>query len=229
MKSGLYIRIFTQCALVLAAVLLFGGCARSPAGISSTSVRGLSFQINFNGPVNDDYYYCTVIDINGGDTGPLPIFPNPSLPTGNDWVTGSATHFVMYHQRQYTLYRIDHLNPLQYTAIGTPVRSVVPDMGSNSLNFTVDLDAIGATGPSVDVNIITLNQFAPDGRLLDALGPLGSDFVSIGINSNRTYRNSDAARPEGLDDVLNQNGAPVPETDQTAPLDIMDWTITTNT
>jgi len=222
------LRQLTKYIIFPIALWILAGCARFPADTHASVVRSMSFQITYDGPVDENAYYFTVIDIHGAGTGPLPVFPNPEVPAGNDWVTGSATHFVMYHQRQYTLYRIDHLNPLQYAPIGVPIRSSLPDPGSSTLNFTIDLDAIGATDPTVDINIISLNQLSPDGRLLDALGPLGGDFLNLDIRSNRTFRNSELSRPEGPDDVLNQNGISQLSTGPTKSIDILDWTITTS-
>lgn len=216
------------CAFLPAVLLLVGGCAKFPTGSTSTVVRGLSFQITFAGPVNDNDYYYAVIDTAGGGTGPLPVFPATEGSVADDWITGTATHFVQYHQGQYIIYRIDHLNPLQYTPIGTPVRYTIPESGSNMLSFTIDLDAIGATNSTLNVNMIALNQLNPEGRLLDALGPLGGNFVNIDISSSRTFRNADASRPENSDDILTQNGISQPATDQTKSIDIVDWTMTTS-
>jgi hypothetical protein len=228
MRSVLFKRAIYLIVPLFGALFLVGGCARTPVGSSANTVRGLGFQISFNGPINDNYYYYVAIDTQGLGQGPLPVFTNPEVSSGDDWVTGSANYYVQYHQRQYTVFRIDRLNPLQATPIGTPVRAVYPDPGGNNLNFTVDLDSISATGSSVDVNIIALNQLAPEGRLLDALGPLGNDFVNVDIGATRTYRNAETTRPEGTDDVLNQNANPVQPAEAIKPIDILDWTITTN-
>jgi len=222
-------RIITYSILLVSLVLL-AGCARFPAGVSATSVREMAFQITFNGPVNDNYYYNVAIDTTGGANGPVAVFPNPEVQAVDDWVTGSANYFVQYHARQFTLCKITQLHPFTYMIIGAPLKYILPDPGSNELTFSVDLNSIAEIGSSLNINIITLNQLAPSGRLLDALGPRGTTFVNVGITSNRTYRNSDLGTPEAAYDVLDQNGALFAnQTDpQVTPLDITDWSIVVN-
>lgn len=200
------------------------GCARTPAGVLPRTVREMTFSISFNGPINDDDFYFVPIDIAGGGVGPVPVFPG--LVAGQGWVTGSATHYVQYHQRQYTVFQVNSLQPFQSTPIGVPIRSVLPQPGGQNLQFTIDLNALGVTSSTIDVNIITTNQPLSNVRLLDGLGIRGNDFLNIDITFSRTIRNSDR-NVEGPDDVLNEDAIVQPTTDQTRPLDIVDWTIST--
>ena len=215
--------------IVLLAILL-AGCARTPSGLGITTLREMSFTIDFDGPINDDYFYFVAIDTSGGGDGPVPVFPG--LVTGESWVTGSVTCFVQYHARQYTVNRITSLAPLRSEPIGSPIRSTLPDVGGKTLRFTIDLNAIGATNPSVDINIISVDQPLSSIRRLDGLGLGGTQFLGdISIQSDRTITNlDDSIQPETSDDVLDQNqniipGQPTPET---SPLDIVNWSITTN-
>lgn len=221
--NHMILRLF-RCIAVIAAVVLVAGCARFPAGSTSNTIKEMSFHLEFNGPINDNYYYYVPIDTTGSGQGPVPVFPG--LTVGEGWVTGSATHYVQYHQRQYTVFRITHLQPFSSEPIGAPVRSIVPEIGSKSLQFTVDLNTIAAAGDSVDVNIITTDQPLAGARLLDGLGRNGNDFINIDIKTNRTITNSESLTPETAGDVLDQNTNIQPQNDQTNPLDITDWSIT---
>jgi hypothetical protein len=207
-------------------IAALAGCARTPAGTPSLTIREMSFQIVFGGPINDNYYYFVAIDTTGGGDGPTPVFP--SFTTGEGWVTGSATHYVEYRQRQYTVYRIVSMDPFRSEPIGAPVRSTPPAPGSSTLAFTIDLNTIGATSDSVDVNIISVDQPFSDIRLLDGLGPTGTQYLGeVDILTDRTISNTSEGFPlEEPDDVLDQDRVIQTPSDQTRPLDIIDWSIT---
>jgi len=216
----------------LAASALAAGCARFPEGTSITTVLEMSFHIDFKGPINDAYFYFIPIDTVGGGEGPTPVFPSPGSAV-DEWVTGSANYYVEYHQRQYTLYQIISLHPFESKRIGAPIRSTPPDVGGTTLRFTINLNEIGATGESVDVNFIAVNQLFPDGRLLDSLGDgrIGerTQFLILDIATDRTFSNlgpDNPLLPEPENDVADQNGAVQPASDLTSPLDIVDWSIT---
>ena len=210
---------------ILALTALLAGCAKFPAGSTSNKIREMSFHITFGGPINDNYYYFVPLDTGGG-LGPVPVFPG--ITAGEGWVTGSATYYVEYHQRQYTVFRITNLQPFHAEPLGAPVRSTVPEIGGASLQFTVDLNTIDpdSTLDSVDFNVITTDQPTMGTRLLDALGRYGSDYVNIDIMTPRSFSNSESLTPEGTGDVLNQDMNIQPKNFTTNPLDIADWTIT---
>jgi hypothetical protein len=186
----------------------------------------MSFQIDFNGPVNDSDYYFVAIDTTSPlpAVGPVPIFPG-STP-GLGWLTGSATYFVEYHGGQYTVNKIISLQPFQSQPVGTPVSAVIPSGGSQSLIFTINLSTIGATGQAVNVNIITTNAPFSTPRLLDGLGPTGTDFVNVNITFNQTITDASTGNLEVAGDVLDQNGSVQPPSAVTNPLDIVNWSIT---
>lgn len=207
--------------LCLFAILLYG-CARTPSGISPIDIREMSITASFAAPINDSYYYFFPIDLNGGNIGPIPVFSGTAGTQA--WVTGSATHYVQYHQRQYSLYKITNLNPFQSESIGSPLRYVIPDIGSNIISFTIDLNQLGAHSSTVDVNIIAIDQPALQTRLLDALGPRGNDFLNINILSNRTYTNNELSI-EFVNDVMDYDSIVQPSSERTKPLDISDWSI----
>ena len=215
-------------SILFIATLIAAGCARFPEGSTPTTIREMSFNIEFNGPINDTDWYFIPIDSAGGGTGPVPVFPG--IAVGEGWVTGSATHYIQYHQRQYTVFEITSLQPFASKYIGSPLRVTVPDAGQNTLQFTIDLNQIGATGDTLDFNIICTDQPFGSVRLLDALGRLGNDFANVDIRTNQPITNSEGLNPESPDvlDVLDQNRSIQQSNDQTKPLDITDWSVTLN-
>jgi hypothetical protein len=213
---------------MLTCIALLSGCARFPSGGVQTKVRQLLVNISFNGPIDDNCYYFIAIDTTGSAVGPQPVFPASDGSTGEEWLTGSANYYVMYHARDYTVYKISSLHPFSSVLIGRPVTYALPDVGGKTLALTLDLNSISATGNNIDLNIITLNQLIPEGRLLDGLGLKGTSFVNLDISSNRTYQNQNQIQPEGPNDVLDQNGVIQPPSDVTRSIDIVDWTISTN-
>lgn len=221
-------RLAAYLAIALACMALLSGCARFPSGGQQTSARQLLVNITFNGPIDDNCYYFIPIDVTGSAIGPQPVFPASDGSTGEEWVTGAATHYVMYHARDYTVYKILTLHPFSSQPIGRPVTYALPDVGGKTLGFTLDLNAIEATGSSIGLNIITLTQLLPDGRLLDGLGPRGTSFLNLDITSSRTFQNQNQTQPEGPNDVMDQNGIFQSPTDRTRSIDIVDWTISTN-
>lgn len=212
--------VFASCMIVALC-----GCARTPVGVTPITVREMTIRATFAGPVNDNYYYYFPIDITGGGTGPVPVFPGISGNQG--WVTGSADYYIQYHQRQYTVNRIINLQPLQFEPMGTPLRFTLPSNGGKTLDFTVDLNTLNATNTSIDANIIAVDQPLSDTRMLDALGLHGSDFINVGITYSRVYTNLEL-NIEPVNDILDRNGNINPATDQTSPLDIADWSISVN-
>ncbi|MGB9588408.1 MAG: hypothetical protein ACPL7O_09550 [Armatimonadota bacterium] len=222
-------RLILSFIVVTFALQILSGCARTPSGASRINPREVTFQITFDGSINDNYYYYVAIDVNGGGEWPTPVFPG--LVTATGWVTGSVTHFVEYHLRQYTVYRVTNVQPLTVEPIGSPLRPTVPAIGGKTLRFTLDLDQIGATGDSIDINFITVDQPLSNTRMLDALGPLGTEFIQLDIRTDKTATNWDGlSRLEPSNDVLDQNQRYVPSqpNPQSAPLDITDWAITTD-
>jgi hypothetical protein len=207
-------------------LILFAGCARTPEGSSVTARRELSFRITFAAPINDSYFYFVPIDTSGGGLGPTPVFPGVAI--GEGWVTGSADYYVEYHQRKYTVYKITNLQPLQSESKGSPVRGTLPEIGGSTLAFTIDLDSIQATGQSLDVNFIAIDQPFDSNRLLDALGIGGTDLINLDITIDRTITNTDLGPLEPRNDVLDQDRTMQPENDFTKPLDIVDFSITTD-
>lgn len=209
----------------LLSIVMICGCAHTPSGVSPLEVKELNVTISFLAPINENYYYYFPIDINGGGTGPVPVFPGST--SGMPWVTGSATHYVQYHQRKYTVYRILSLTPFESEQIGSPLRYTLPS-GGNTLAFTIDLNGINAENQSIDVNMIAVDEPFSQMRLLDGLGPRGTDFLNIVITNNITYANQEL-NIESTGDVLDNNGIRQPPNDRMNALDISNWTIAVGT
>ncbi len=210
-------------ALVLAVLLpVIAGCARFPEGQTVTPVKELSVAVIFNGSINDNFFYFVVIDTDGGGTGPAPLFPG--ITPGQAWVTGTATHYIQYHQGQYTLHRILSLDPFQSQPIGAPIRYIPPQDGT--LSFAIDLNDVDVTADSIDVNFIAVDFPFEQIRTLDALGPSGTEVLNLDTTTDRTITNADLGDLETTNDLLDENGDHQPVTDATRALDIADWSIT---
>jgi hypothetical protein len=92
--------------LLALALLPLAGCARVGSGGGGQIPEWtLRFIVDFAAPVTDPFYYFVAIDADNdlGLDGPLPVAAGPYW--GNGWGTGSITHFIQYHQGQYSVYR----------------------------------------------------------------------------------------------------------------------------
>ncbi len=99
-----------------------------------------------------------------------------------------------------------------------PFQSVIPAAGDPVLHFTLDMDNIQPNLSQVQVNFITTNQIIIDpnnvgGKLFDALGPYGNDYLSLLVNVPTVYTNDQSPVPELAGDC------------EDASLDIVDWRI----
>lgn len=208
-------------ALLIAALLIvmLSGCARTPSGIGIAPSRVIEVEMTLSAPVNEAYHYYMVIDTDGGGAGPMPVVIGDT--PGQGWVTGSATHFVEYHRGQFTLYKFLSLGDFQYVRIGAPIRFSV---SGNVISFAIDLSDLEATGESVDVNLITLDDPFDQHRTIDALITAGTSALNIDITRNDTIDNARLGFIEQPDDLLS-NGIPAPSTDVTRPLDMIGWSI----
>ncbi|GEM_PF-1808523 len=209
-------------ALLMAALIvtLLAGCARSPEGTVVAPVRAVTVEITLAAPPSNNLYYHMVIDTAGGGAGPIPVFPG-STP-GQGWVTGSATHFVRYHQGQFTLFKFLDFDQFQFVQIGTPLRA---DVQGQKISFTIDLNDLGVTGNSIDVNFITLDDPFGERRTIDALITAGTSALNLDITKDDTISNARLGFIEAPDDLRNENGTPVPVTDANRALDMIDVSI----
>lgn len=221
-------------AVILSAMV--AGCARSPEGVVVTTPRLVTFRIELGAPVIDspEYHYYIAIDATPSGTGPTPVFPTPGVTPENEWLTGSATHFIEYTQHAYTVYKIKNVQPFEIEQnLGAPYNATLPEPGGKTLLCTVDLNELGITSNFVDINFICIYQPAPDVRMIDGLGPGAIDYLSeVNVGTDQTIRNANSLDPtdrlERELDVLDEDRMFVPgqPTAITGPLDIVDWTIT---
>ncbi len=207
---------------VLLAVLI-PGCAKTPDTADIAPPRVLDVALTLSAPPNDNFYYYMVIDANGGGDGPMPVVVSDVA--GQGWVTGSATHFVEYHQGRFTIYKfLDPDDFQQYSPIGSPARySAV----GRTILFSVDITDLQVTGESVDVNFIALDNPFDEHRTLDALISAGTSALNVNITRDDTINNERLGFIELPNDLL-RDGVPTPVSDVTQSLDILDWSIEIN-
>ncbi|MFA6665576.1 MAG: hypothetical protein WCT06_03290 [Armatimonadota bacterium] len=210
-------------------VLPIAGCARFPEDSTPKVVQTITFKVTLNGPVNLNYHYFVAIDMFGGNEGPKPLFPTvPGQPwlTSQDPAKGGATHFVEFYQGRFTVYQIINLAEFQYQSLGSPLRS---EYGTNYFSCTLDLLAISPIPPTsnIDVNFINTDYPFDLERFIDGLGPIGGDYVNVDITSSRTFSNADTGYIEQAGDVLDRNRMIQAPSAQINPLDISDWSIST--
>jgi len=211
---------FPALLIAILSAALLSGCARAPKGPGLTRVRAFTVDLILATQVNPEFHYYTVIDTDGGGAGPIPVFPG--LAPGLGWVTGSATHFVDYYRGQFTIYQFIPAGQfVQFTQVGTPIRS---SAAGQTLSFTIDLNDIAVTSDSIDVNFITVDDLSQN-RTIDALYEGGASVLNVSVIQDDTINNARVGSPEQPNDLLNENGTPVPTTDITRPLDMTDWTI----
>jgi hypothetical protein len=210
---------------VLAALSLpmAGGCARTPAGAVSQLKRQILVQMTVRGQINPQRHYFFAIDTsNDTSQGPLPTV---APPWGNGWGAGRITYYVQVDAAQpgfYGLYRFDPKSLLQTpTYLGRPI-AYSPIENTNTLSFSLSLDDLldpnGAPAQNLNLNFITTDRIPLDPndrepKLVDALGRVGNNYISINTQQQRIYQNSQSSEPEASGDVADPD------------LDIVDWQI----
>lgn len=204
---------------------MLSGCARAPSGSKLIPVREFTVQIVLAGPINDAFHYYTAIDVDGGITGPVPVFPG--IIPGQGWVTGSVTHYVEYTGGQFTIWQFVPKGQFQTAVrIGSPIRSTAQ---GNTLSFTIDLNDLAATGQFINVNFITIDDPLAQHRTIDALLVGSATLFQIDITKDDTYNNARLGDVEQPNDLLNENGTVVLTTDTTRSLDMIPgWTVDIN-
>lgn len=216
-------KLLNRICLTALLTCALSGCARWPEGTPLKPVRPFTVELTLAAPINDDFYYYTVIDVDGGGPGPLPVFPG--ITPGQGWVMGPATHFVQYHRGKFTLYQFLPRGQFQnFAGMGEPIQ---PSAQGNKLSFTIDLNDLAVAGDSIDVNFITVDDPLIQHRTTDALYEGGASVLNVVITEDDTINNARLGFPEppDSDDLLNENGVHVDATDITRPLDMRNWSI----
>lgn len=211
---------------VFSLIALVSGCAKFPETSTPSTGKRLIITMTVAGEIDPTYHYYVAFDTSGTPTpGPLPVVGSP---WGNGWGTGNITNYVVYDRLQpqggYAVYRIvPGTNLLGNVLVGPPLSSILPVAGTNKLSFTIDLGQLVTPTTTLDqislinVNFITtdilpLSPDFPGPKYYDGLGERGNDFVTISINTDQTYSNSQS-------NIERAGDVPLPN------LDIVDWSI----
>ncbi len=206
--------------------LITAGCANFPDNATPTTGTRLIITMTVAGDIDPNYHYFVAFDTSGRvSPGPLPVV---GPPWGNGWGTGSITNYVVYDAAQsqggYGVYRITSgTNLLGNVYIGPPVNFNIPPLGTNRLQFTIDLGQLATpTVPDPSLGLININFITTDvipidpnysgPKFFDGLGPTGNNFITISTNTSQVFSNSQTNIESGGD-------VPVPN------LDIVDWSI----
>lgn len=223
------------CAVGLA--LTGAACARYPAAagpnVGTRMIVSLTVDSSLRtgleqGGTGLPYVYIVAFrlseEVSPTSQGPIPVV----TPSGNGFVAGNATHFVLWNplaSPAYQLYKFRDASLNEWTLVGTPSNSIPAGVGSRELQFEVDM---GQLVPPIDlnryksvqINILSMNNTntAGGGRLWDALGN-GNNVTQINkyltarTTTNRTYNNATELNVEPKDDC------PDPS------LDLVDWSV----
>lgn len=146
--------------------------------------------------------------------GPEPVIPGMSFRTGQ--LSSPATVEII---TQYEA-TVDDLGP--------PFDYEYPEVGGRELTVSVDMAQIGDPLDEIQFNIIATDTLPLNPEIVldksyDGLGPDGTTFVTLPIDTNRKLHNADAALPEGAGDVF--LGALSSNDLQLGELDIVDWSV----
>jgi hypothetical protein len=242
------IALFPILSLVGAAALLsWGGCAKSPAGGGTTPGGNNRLTVNMTTqqPLSAGFYYDFAFDDDGDPSdGPAAIIGTTTLTNGV--VAGSFSVLVQYRGGQFLVFRRQDLGNNQETLTRASNAFIgVPTANGNTINFTLDLDATvdGAANPptdadrlfargvtQLDTNFVTTSELIRDpnnnlNKPFDALGEVRfapNQFATFDISTTRTLRNVDTVH-EPTNDVDPFATGLTPA--QLASLDITDFTI----
>ena len=227
----------TRLIALLALGALCLGCAKFPKTISSDFTKRLVFTMTVDSQLRTGleqggsglpYVYIVALrlstDANPIDDGPVPVV----VPSGNGFVAGNATHYVLWNplaSPSYQIWQFQDATLDEFFQTGVPISSLPINQGDRTLQFEIDLSQLVPaadvdTYKSVQVNFLTMNNTATSGggRLWDALGDgrVSTEinrFFTFQLNSANTYSNATDGNIEPLGDVADPD------------LDIVDWSI----
>jgi hypothetical protein len=161
----------------------------------------------------NDYTNQGVLFANDVAQGPTPPIPGVTFTTG----TLVAANYV------------EVVTQYDATAdeLPTPFDSQDPsELDGRTLSVVLDLAQVGNPTGELQFNVITTDQLVLDPEVLgrksyDGLGPDGTSFVTLRLDSNLTVRNSQAIVPEFANDVV--LGDLSADQFQAGQIDITDW------
>jgi hypothetical protein len=191
---------------ILIVIIGLSGCAYGGAGAPAGPAVVIDFYVRMAAAVNDAFYYFIPIDTDGdfGTDGPVPVAAGPAWQNG--WGTGSFTHFIEYHQGQYSVYRTNVIVRLTspgggiVAITGTPTS---PDVGTSTLTVqTISFGAVGVAGAGM-ITAVTNTGFQAAGTLTldtDAAGNTvaGTVVFTPAASGGRALTPAEAAIIAGL-------------------------------
>jgi|GEM_PF-929682 len=231
-------RIITVVA-VLAILSTLMGCAKFPTTppitgkqlVLTMKVRGRINPVDAADPNIRRHYFIAIDNEANQSIGPIAAIYPPY--GGNGWVTSDdaahskgMTSFVQYDDANQEGYLYGVL-PGSYFLVTTPpqppIRAEILENGS-TLRVVVDFSQIATAAipanqiQQLNINFITTNALPVNGdfvagRIWDALGPTGKDYVTVDTTNDRLYYGDNATGPA------------VPDPD----LDIIYWSVEVQT
>lgn len=221
---------------VAAVSLALAACAKYPDSGGSAHTKRLIFSMKVDGKIRTGleqgesglpYVYLVALRLSTladpTDLGPIPVVQ----PSGNGFVAGNATHFILFDplaSPNYQIWKFRDKNLNEYFQTGIPVQYDQFRLGDNHLRFEVDLSQLVPADEvdsiqSIQANFLTMNNrnTSGGGRVWDALGDRRipseiNSYFSFRMNTSRTYDNATTQlEPQG--DAVDPD------------LDITDWSI----
>lgn len=89
--------------------------------------------------------------------------------------------------------------------VGEPAEQILPSGDEETINFNI-----------ISTNELLLDPNFPGPHYYDGLGFTGNDYITISVQEDRVYRNSDAIAPEQAGDTT---------TGGIGEIDLVDWTV----
>jgi len=222
--------------LTLVLILVLGGCAKMPDGGFGPGSTRLVFRMRMaqNGVINPNYIYMVALrpsnESNPPEVGPIPVI---APPWGNGFVAGDVSHFVQWANVLSPKYQLFEFRPgtdlIEYRSIGVPVLFTDVTVGSDFIEFELNLDQLADVPAdalnfqSLQINFLTMDRI-PQGSIgsknWDALGdgrlstsvnsPITVPLRISGTYNNQTNQFTDL---EPVGDVLDPD------------LDIAEWSV----
>ncbi len=174
------------------------------------------------------YVYIFALKLNT-DASPTTPGPEPIVtPGGNGFVSGGATHYILWdplRSPQYTLWQFRNSSLTESFQIGIPLSYTTISPGAKTLTCEIDLSQLVPSADvdlfqSAQINFLTMNNTLTSGggRLWDALGNSSSPLEVnrpqlVDLRRAVTYRNSTEGMIEPTGDTADPD------------LDLSDWSI----
>ena len=191
--------------LLVLLLLLPAGCAKSPAGGSTSPVSGpqLIVTMTVAGNINPNYYYYVLFNVNNlpgpnntSVTGPIPVV---ATPYGNGYAAGAFTNYVEYNGGQpggtnFDLYAVDSTlfnsgnlgasQLVQHNTVGSTLTFQLPLADLATANVSAaDINTLEVN--FIATNVVPVNgQNITTAKYFDCLYPpqqAGNSYVTLPI------------------------------------------------